>query len=142
MQSSQFPYLVWWAAFKSLPANPLPPWIHILCDLSVSGQSTAGWDEMSFSISDSKNTVTSVLVILTHTSLSDTYLWGWVAMWWAAYERPKQCLPLVTGMYSKLAKSWIQGMNLEMESFPGKSCRLLQLRQTSQAEPFKQLLRF
>lgn len=82
-----------------------------LCDLSVSGQSTAGGDEMSFSISDSKNTVTSSWLFSLILLFQILPFWEKQAA--KCGEQPyeenqagKQCLPLWRA-YSKLAKSWI-----------------------------------
>lgn len=105
-------FLIWYGDLYGglSPVNPCLLVFTHLCNPSLSGQSIVGWDGMSFSISGSKNTVTSVLAILTHTSLSDTFLWEkQVTMWWATLwrdpGRKQWCLPSVTGMYSKPAKS-------------------------------------
>lgn len=82
-------FLIWYGGLYGglSPMNPCLLEFTHLCNPFLSGQSIVGWDGMSFSISDSKNTWTSLLVILTHTSLSDTFLWEkQVAMCWEHEE--------------------------------------------------------
>lgn len=72
-QSSQF--LIWYGGQPlrwSLSCKSLPPWIHAFVWPFCLWTEYCRMRWMSFSASDSKNTVTTVLVILI-TSLSDTH---------------------------------------------------------------------
>lgn len=128
MQSSQFPYLVWWAAFKVVSLLQIPASLNSHICVTFLSLDRVLQDEMRchFQYQILKILMTSVLVILTHTSLSDTYLWEkQVAMWWAALWRGGWAESNVFLWWLACTQSLLshefQGMNLEMESFPGKS---------------------